>query len=219
MTIRKTLDEMNSNDLDALYERVATAEQEADDSVTAAARLTTLVGKRSEKAERAAKRQRGRADIAETELRVLRSGLRALGGDPTQIQNLWAQIRLRNRQWREEKQRAEQAEAAVERVRALAARIRQGAPWTANNDNIADHLHAALDSAPEGHIYLSTGCHHGDQPFTHGLTGHEYCQAKTGLAGGKQPAQCKGQTCGARCICDCHDAAGHTHDTRPEEQQ
>jgi hypothetical protein len=116
VTERKALDGMTSNDLDQLYERVAKAEEDADASVAAAARLTTLVGKRSEKAERAAKGQRLRADIAETELRVLRSGLRAVGADPTQIQNLWAQIRLRNRQWREEKQRAEQAEATLREV-------------------------------------------------------------------------------------------------------
>ncbi|GAA3956962.1 hypothetical protein GCM10022384_07590 [Streptomyces marokkonensis] len=63
--------------------------------------------------------QANRARIAETELRVLRAGLRANGADPTQIQNLWAQIRLRNRQWRDEKRRAERAEAAIERVRTL----------------------------------------------------------------------------------------------------
>ena len=35
--------------------------------------------------------------------------------------------------------------AAVTRVRALADRIRQGAPWTANDDDIAAHILAALD--------------------------------------------------------------------------
>lgn len=43
------------------------------------------------------------------------------------------------------------------------------------------------------HIYLSTGCYHGD---------HAYCQAMTGLNGAKRPASCK--KCGAHCICDCH---------------
>ena len=114
---RLTVDNITSDQLDQLYERVAKAEQDADDSVTAAGRLTTLVGKRSERAERAAKEQRRRAESAETELFTLRCGIRALGGDPTTIQNLWAQIRLRNRQWREEKQRAERAEAAIARVR------------------------------------------------------------------------------------------------------
>ncbi|MFE0808183.1 hypothetical protein ACFW34_11955 [Streptomyces sp. NPDC058848] len=113
MTDRHTVDSITSDQLDALYERVAKAEHEAEVSVAAAAQLTTLVGKRSEKAEKAAKSQRQRAKIAETELRVLRAGLRANGADPTQIQNLWAQISLRNRQWRDEKRRAELAEAVT----------------------------------------------------------------------------------------------------------
>jgi len=44
-----------------------------------------------------------RASLAERELRTLRSGIRALGGDPTQVQNLWAQLRMRNRQWADAK--------------------------------------------------------------------------------------------------------------------
>ncbi|MFI1734024.1 hypothetical protein ACH40E_33390 [Streptomyces acidicola] len=59
-----------------------------------------------QQAQAAAEEQSERARIFETELRVLRTGLRAAGGDPTQIQNLWAQIRLRNRQWREAKREA-----------------------------------------------------------------------------------------------------------------
>ncbi|CAM5237711.1 hypothetical protein [Streptomyces griseomycini] len=44
-----------------------------------------------------------RAKLAEGELRTLRTAVRALGGDPTQVQNLWAQLRLRNRQWADAK--------------------------------------------------------------------------------------------------------------------
>ncbi|MFD4242728.1 hypothetical protein ACFWP3_14165 [Streptomyces sp. NPDC058525] len=104
-------------EVDRLRSRVEEAEQDAEEAVSAAAHLTRLIGKRSETAERSAKKQRSRAKKAETELRILRSGLRASGADPTQIQNLWAQIRLRNRQWREEKQRANRAEAALNAVR------------------------------------------------------------------------------------------------------
>jgi hypothetical protein len=43
------------------------------------------------------------------------------------------------------------------------------------------------------HVYLSTGCLHGD---------HGYCQNMTGLAGAKRPATCK--HCGAKCVCRCH---------------
>lgn len=117
MNDRIALDDLTSDALDQLYARLATAEREADEAVAAAAHLARLVGKRSEKAEREAKRQQLRADLAETELRTLRTGLRANGADPTQIQNLWAQIHLRNRQWREEKQRAERAEAERDRYR------------------------------------------------------------------------------------------------------
>jgi len=41
--------------------------------------------------------------------------------------------------------RTAELEAALTRVRALAARIRQGAPWTANADDTAAHILAALD--------------------------------------------------------------------------
>jgi hypothetical protein len=51
-----------------------------------------------------------------------------------------------------------------------------------------------LDPATTGHVYLSTGCHHGD---------HAYCQAMTGLNGAKRPSRCK--FCDARCQCSCHD--------------
>lgn len=57
-----------------------------------------------------------RADAAERDLRVLRAGLRANGADPTQIQNLWAQIRLRNRQWRDAKRERDQQAAVLGEV-------------------------------------------------------------------------------------------------------
>lgn len=57
-----------------------------------------------------------RAEIAETELRTLRSGIRALGGDPTQVQNLWAQLHMRNKQWVEAKREREQHADTIERV-------------------------------------------------------------------------------------------------------
>jgi multidrug efflux pump subunit AcrA (membrane-fusion protein) len=149
MTDRPTASTITDTQLDALHERLAKAEQEADAAVAAAAHLTTLVGKRSEKAERTAKEQQRRADIAETELHVLRSGLRANGADPTQIQNLWAQIRLRNRQWREEKQRAERAEAAIARVRALAERWETALPGQPHH-GFAEVLRAALGEPAPG---------------------------------------------------------------------
>jgi hypothetical protein len=52
------------------------------------------------------------------------------------------------------------------------------------------------------HVYLSTGCLHGDMQLPDGRTGHEYCQGKTGAAGAKRPAVCK--FCQAPCQCACH---------------
>ena len=43
------------------------------------------------------------------------------------------------------------------------------------------------------HLYLSTGCLHGD---------HEYCASPKGIAGVKTSACCK--QCGSPCICSCH---------------
>jgi hypothetical protein len=44
------------------------------------------------------------------------------------------------------------------------------------------------------HVYLSTGCLHGE---------HDYCQNKDGQAGPKAPASCK--FCAAPCVCSCHE--------------
>ena len=58
-------------------------------------------------------------------------------------------------------------------------------------------LSAALQRAAHRiagrHVYLSTGCLHGD---------HGYCQGMTGLNGAKRPGECK--HCQAKCVCDCH---------------
>ncbi|MFE5864321.1 hypothetical protein [Streptomyces virginiae] len=134
-----------------LRKRVEEAEQDAEEAVSAAAHLTRLIGKRSDKAERSAEKQCSRAKIAETELHVLRSGLRASGADPTQNQNLWAQIRLRNRQWREEKHRAEQAGAALSAVRTELAALNSQTtglnPYAmAGRRDAVARVHAALDA-------------------------------------------------------------------------
>lgn len=52
------------------------------------------------------------------------------------------------------------------------------------------------------HVYLSTGCLHGDMRLPDGRTGHEYCQGETGAVGAKTPAVCK--FCKAPCQCECH---------------
>jgi hypothetical protein len=65
-----------------------------------AAMASIRKGARAVDAVPAAKRQ---AEIAEAELAALRGGIRELDGDPTQVQNLYAQLSLRNNQWRQAK--------------------------------------------------------------------------------------------------------------------
>jgi hypothetical protein len=52
---------------------------------------------------------------------------------------------IENPRWLLHYQRVEQAEAAILRIRNLAGRIRQGVPWTANDDSIAAHILRAVD--------------------------------------------------------------------------
>ncbi|MFF3643416.1 hypothetical protein [Streptomyces sp. NPDC002564] len=69
------------------------------------------------------------------------------------------------------------------------------------------------------HIYLSTGCVHGDTVLPDGRTGHEYCQTEAQRYDGtvKKAASCK--VCRAPCICSCHTgqetAGGHEHIAEP----
>lgn len=71
---------------------------------------------------------------------------------------------------------------------------------------LAVHLTRLTYRLGSPHIYLSTGCLHGD---------HDYCKAMTGANGTKRPAQCK--SCGAHCICRCHRTPA-TQATQTQEQ-
>lgn len=65
-------------------------------------------------------------------------------------------------------QRADRAEAANDRVRRLAARIRQGVPWASNFDNLADRILSALDGEQPGarpEIEDLTGAYTPDPPI------------------------------------------------------
>jgi hypothetical protein len=67
--------------------------------------LDRLCREQRQRAEQAEERLAGverRANIAEGELATLREGIRETGGDPTQVQNVYAQIRM----WRNSAQRA-----------------------------------------------------------------------------------------------------------------
>ncbi|MEV8477877.1 hypothetical protein [Streptomyces sp. NPDC051173] len=63
-------------------------------------------------------------------------------------------------------------------------------------DALAVTLFRAAHWIAGRHVYLSTGCLHGD---------HEYCNGNTGANGTKVPASCK--FCAAPCQCACHQ--GH----------
>ncbi|MEV8474874.1 hypothetical protein [Streptomyces sp. NPDC051173] len=65
---------------------------------------------------------------------------------------------------------------------------------------IVDVLLAVQDGemAAGRHVYLSTGCLHGD---------HGYCKSNTGSNGAKIPAVCK--FCGTFCTCECHQEGDH----------
>lgn len=111
--------------------------------------------------------------------------------------------------------RAEAAEQALAEVWHLADLIRAGAPWARNADTLADRILEAATArwpqdppgSPDAHVYLSTGCFHGD---------HDYCKSMTGLNGAKRPGECK--HCGAACRCGCHGAAeSRPSSTSPEQ--
>lgn len=98
----------------------------------------------------------------------------------------------------QETMRAETAEAViaqVQEVHAFAKRVvATSGPGPASAvQAVLDRLRDATGQQDGEHVYLSTGCRHGD---------HDYCKNPTGRAGAKRPAECK--HCGARCICPCH---------------
>lgn len=125
-------------------------------------------------AEQAAEEQRERARIAEGELRMLRTGIRALGGDPTTIQNLWAQLHLRNRQWAEAKREVRltrsmleeeggdvsvvdemiatvtKAEQEVREAQAAIERVREAMQWARRHHPGLIHVHDRLRAALDG---------------------------------------------------------------------
>ena len=96
--------------------------------------------------------------------------------------------------------RAERLQAEALRLAAIVDRVRATAHYHLNDSEgdvnpLAAGILADLDQDHgDGHIYLSTGCRHGN---------HDYCKAKTGAIGSKAPATCK--FCSASCICPCHE--------------
>jgi hypothetical protein len=88
---------------------------------------------------------RRRAEIAEAELRTLRAGIRALGGDPTTIQNLWAQLRLRNRQWAEAKREVRLTRSMLEEEGGDVSVVDEMIATVAKAEQTAREAEAAID--------------------------------------------------------------------------
>lgn len=90
-----------------------------------------------------------RLDAVERAIKEAREGQATLGSDVV----FWAALAEHHQEWgqrrwnawKSARARAQQQQAALDRVRALAEDIRRGAPWTANHDNIANHINAAID--------------------------------------------------------------------------
>ena len=85
--------------------------------------------------------------------------------------------------------RREQLGGVILRVQALAAEY----PVAIPTHLIDEALDQPAPDTSTGHVYLSTGCLHGD---------HAYCKAMTGMNGAKRPGECK--HCRAHCVCGCH---------------
>lgn len=77
--------------------------------------------------------------------------------------------------------------------------IRDDDPYS--HADLADVIrqNAAPKADPDNHVYLSTGCLHGN---------HTYCQNPTGQSGSKRPSECK--FCAAPCTCECHQTTEET---------
>ncbi|WP_416975627.1 hypothetical protein [Streptomyces sp. 4F14] len=127
----------------------------ADLAATIAVRVAAYIGREVlPPPDEETKNLRMRTRIAESELRTLRAGIRALGGDPNTIQTLWAQIRLRSRQWADAKRQCAQQQAAIDHVRTLVAGIAHPtsagiSDYDLGRHNLATDILTALDRAPE----------------------------------------------------------------------
>lgn len=67
-------------------------------------------------------------------------------------------------------------------------------PWPEARAKLLANLMRLLCAPGGKHVYLSTGCLHGE---------HAYCQQYSGIGGAKVPAECK--FCHTPCVCTCHD--------------
>jgi DNA repair ATPase RecN len=89
----------------------------------AALKAATAAIRKSDKAIKGVRSAHTRAEIAEAELAALRGGIREWGADPTNLQNMYAQLSSRTRQWKETKSELAATQALIARAQAECDRI------------------------------------------------------------------------------------------------
>ncbi|MFC8676731.1 hypothetical protein ACFUEN_29100 [Streptomyces griseorubiginosus] len=112
----------------------------------------------------------------------------SLGREADRLRKDWVEMRTRAERAEAERDAyGEQLDGGAETIAARTVEI----------NRLTDELRRLAAAAPQPgqHVYLSTGCLHGQ---------HTYCQNVDGIAGLKKPAQCK--FCQTACICPCHAA-------------
>lgn len=91
----------------------------------------------SKKAINAVQAAHRRAEIAEAELEALRGGVREWGADPTNLQNMYAQLASRTRQWKD-------AQARLDRLKQMADAWEQQLPGTIRTATAVDAIRIVL---------------------------------------------------------------------------
>lgn len=145
-----------------LRHHVETEISDADDARRHASQANEVTAQAKRLLDRRGRTLRERAESAETELRTLRCGLRAAGADPTQIQNLWAQLRVRNRQWAEAKREARAFRAMLDDeggdvalVDEMLATVDKSEARAREAQDMAEQLRAFIDRGFDTHAKFS----------------------------------------------------------------
>ncbi|MBZ6207483.1 hypothetical protein KVH31_13345 [Streptomyces olivaceus] len=175
MTDRIPLDDLTSDQLEALYDQLATAQQRAENFEGRAAaferRHATLKRAHVALAEQAGRDQASLARVRALGDRIEEFAKTALKADDRELYAAIASDIRRKidgaseasgycpacgrgdcaptpDEYEQQRQRADRAEAALARVHHLADLIHAGAPWTANHTELATRIRAAAGPAP-----------------------------------------------------------------------
>ncbi|MFJ2780251.1 hypothetical protein [Kitasatospora sp. NPDC087315] len=178
-----------------LIEAILTiAQPELDRLTTALEVVTAQHAKAITARDKTARKAKLRTDIADAELATLRTAVRDLGGGPVQVQNLYAQLNLRTRQWTEAKAELDARDAENARLRAeiLAqgdALIRSRAELASARANAfteaADHLDRIADEV-EAKVAAYYGPESGIGPGSAGMVRMDAKELRT-LATARTP--------------------------------